>query len=601
MFEGLKSSLLFASGLSCFSSDLRGVRASEVAGEKVKFKMGPVLEMFTILDVRFEGRRLAKIRLRAKQLTCLFLILTSVLLGFSFLPRASATMQVPSLSEVIGYVGDNVTLSGNLTTTNGPYNVTFGGAVVAVGTATGNNVTASFLVPEVAAGNHTVTVFDVNASETTTPENFTVSPAYYLNVTNVPPAPLQFQEGDSVSILFNVTGGAHDSTFNVTIGVQNPHNSSISVLGVPTSSLGSGLVTLSYPGNFSGGANTDFVGKYVVSNNLNSASAPVVVGLTNSTLYHRMETVNIRAGAYGSNETVMLNVTGSSVQYSVNLTADSAGGIDYSGFAVPVNASVGSYAVSLASVAASPTVKNVLDAQNFTVPGFALNVTARNLAGEPVPNVAFEAFENGTSVANQTTDSNGLAVLMLEVGNYVLDGFSQGVEVGEGSFVVSNTMASGFVLNLTDLNVKVVALVNGSEVGIPEAGVYLTPQNMTLTTDITGNVVEQSLLPNVTYTLNASRYGTPFNVTSFIESSSNTAVNGTILNLLVNGSLVPSFSVTIACPSYVLQVQVFKADGQVFGNATVEAHELVGGINYVGTLIRMAWLRFTMQLSASIM
>ena len=136
------------------------------------------------------------------------------------------------------------------------------------------------------------------------------------------------------------------------------------------------------------------------------------------------------------------------------------------------------------------------------------------------------------------------------------------------------------------MDIKVVAIVNGSEVGIPEADVTLMPENVTLTMDITGNVVAQSLLPNTTYTLNVSRYDTPFNVTTFIESSSNNTVNGTtsgtITSLLVGGNLEPYFNVTIGCPSYALQVQVFKADGQPFSNAVVEAQELVGGINYGG-------------------
>jgi hypothetical protein len=192
------------------------------------------------------------------------------------------------------------------------------------------------------------------------------------------------------------------------------------------------------------------------------------------------------------------------------------------------------------------------------------------------------AFENGTSVANQTTNSNGLAPLMLETGNYTLQGYFQGVEVGEGQFEINNNETNDLVLNLTDLNIKVVAIVNGADVPIPEADVYLTPENVTLTTDINGSVVAQSLLPNGTYTLNASRYDTPFNETTFIESSSNNAVNGTITSLLVGGSLEPYFNVTIPCPSYTLHVQAFKADGQPFSNAAVEAQELVGGINYDG-------------------
>lgn len=511
---------------------------------------------------------------------CLFLMLTSVLLGFSFLPRARAVMQVFSISPATGNVGTNVTMTANLTTTNGGYNVTFDGAVQVVGNAINNTVTASFFVPEATLGNHTVAVVDVSTLENAT-YVFYVSTAYYMNVT-VPPSPTQLQEGNSVPISLNVTGGNSNVTYGAQVVVQSPDNSTYSeALGLSTSTLGSGIVTLVYPGNFSTGANTKYVGNYAVSSNL-TASAAFIVGLTNSMEYHRMQTVNIKAVSYASNETVMLNVTGNNVQYSVNLTADSVGVLNYSGFAVPLNASVGTYIVNIVSVAASPTVKIVPDAQGFTVPGFAFNVTARNLAGDLVPNVAVSAFENGTSVSNQTTDSNGLAVLMLEIGNYTLQGYFQNVEVGEGYFEVNNTEASDLVLNLTDLNVKVVAIVNGAEVGIPEANVYLTPENVTLTTNITGNAVEQSLLPNSTYTLNASRYNTSFNVTTIIEASSNNTAAGTITSLLVGGSLVPFFNVTIGCPSYTLQVQAFKADGQPFSNATVEAKELVGGINYDG-------------------
>jgi len=524
---------------------------------------------------------LAKIRLRAKQLMCLFLMLTSVLLGFSFLPRARAVMQVFSISPATGNVGTNVTLTANLTTTNGAYNVTFDGAVQVVGNATGNNVTASFLVPETTFGNHTVAVVDVSNPLENATYPFYVSTAYYMNVT-VPPTPTQLQEGDSVPIFLNVTGEFANMTYGAQFDVQNPDNSTYSEkLGISTSPRGSGSVTLTYPRDFSTGANTNYVGNYAVSANLTVAPTKFIVSLTNSTEYHRMQTVNIKA-VYASNETVTLNVSGNNIQYSVNMTADSAGVINYSSFAVPLNASVGTYNVNIVSVAASPTVKTPQDTQNFAVPGFALNVTARNLAGDLVPNAPVSAFENGTSVNNQTTDSNGTTVLMLEIGNYTLKGYFQGVEVGEGHFEVNNTEASNLVLNLTDLNVRVVAIVNGAEVGIPEAGVYLTPENVTLTTDVTGNVVAQSLLPNSTYTLNASRYNTPFNVTTIIESSSNNTVNGTITSLLVGGSPVPFFNVTISCPSYTLQVQAFKADGQPFSNAAVEAKELVGGINYDG-------------------
>ncbi|HVP16789.1 MAG TPA: hypothetical protein VMT42_05430 [candidate division Zixibacteria bacterium] len=541
--------------------------------------MHPALEMFTILDVWFEGRSLAKIRLRAKQLMCLFLMLTSVFLGFSFLPRAGAAMQVFSLNPVTGNVGANVTVTANLTTTNGPYNVTFDGMVEVVGNATGNNVTASFLVPEATLGNHTVTVIDLSNPTENASSVFIVLTAYYLNVT-VPSAPTELQEGDSVPIFLNVTGADANFTYGAKIGVEKPDNSTYyEQLGIPTSPLGSGNVRLTYPENFS--SDTHLVGTYTVSANVTDVTAAFMVGLTNSTEYHRMQTVNIKA-VYASNEMVALNVSGTNIQYSVNLTADSAGVVNYSNFTVPSNTSVGTYNVNIVSLAASPTVKAIPDTQDFTVPGFAFNVTAKNLAGDEVSNATVMAYENGASVTNQTTDSNGLAVLMLEIGNYTLQGYFQDVKVGEGQFGVTNTEAKDLMLNLTDLNIKVVAIVNGTEVPIVDVGVYMTPENVTLTTNITGIAVAQSLLPNDTYTLNASRYQTPFNVTTIVESSSNNTVNGTITSLLVNGSAVPFFNVTIVCPSYTLQVQAFKADGQPFTDAVVEAKELVGGITYPG-------------------
>ena len=433
-----------------------------------------------------------------------------------------------------------------------------------------------------------MTVIDVSTLENATYENFTVSTSYFLNVT-VPTAPAQPQESNSVPISYNVTGDAAGVIEDAKIEVVNPDNSTyFASVGLTTSSVGSGVVTVSYPGDFTSGANTNEVGVYTISAPDNiSLVSPIgfIVGLTNSTEYHRLQTVNIMASGYNSNETVSLNVTGANVQYSVPLTASPAGVINFSGFVVPMNATVSTYTVNIISTASPyPTVKIIPDTQEFMVPGFAFNVTAVNLANDTVPDVTVDAFENGTSVTNQTTDSNGLAVLMLEIGNYSWEGYFQGVNVGEGIFEVNNTEVSTFALNLTDLGVRVVAIVNGNEVGIPEAGVNLAPTDVSLTTDVNGNAEEQSLLPNSTYYLTGSRYDTLFNVTDIIQSSSNiTSTNGNLTNLLVDGNIVPVFNVTIACPTYAFQIQALEANGQPFSNATVEASELTGGINYEGS------------------
>jgi hypothetical protein len=419
-----------------------------------------------------------------------------------------------------------------------------------------------------------VAVVDVKTGDTAT-GNFTVTTAYYLNV-SVPTLPTQLQEGDSVPISVNVTGAPisvnSSSPIAGTITVLTPSNASYTEnVNILTSALGSGNATFIYPGNFSGGANTNYVGTYKVSLNLSNATMPFNVGLTNSTEYHRMQTVDIKA-IYAKNETVTVAVSGTDIfgksLYSpVNVTADSAGVVD-SNWTVPATASVGPYSVSVVSVS-GPTVKVPPDIQNFTVPGFALNVTAKNLAQEPVPNVEVVAYEQQVSVYTQTTDSEGLAVLMLEIGNYTLKGYSNGVMVGEDNFSVTNSETGSFVCNLTDLNIQVVGDVNGVVIGIPDVTVYLAPEGMTLATNIAGNVVAHSLLPNATYVLNASRYDALFNVT-------------TIQSLIVDGNLVPFFNVTIFSPSFTLKVSVFKADGQPFGDAAVNIKELIGGISYEG-------------------
>jgi len=528
--------------------------------------MHPVLEMFTILYVMFEGRHLARIQFRTKQLMCLFLMLTSMMLGFSFLPRARAGMAISAINPASGNVGAQILLTANLTTANGTYQITFDGAILKVGNATGNDVNDSFVVPETKFYKHNVAIVDVKTGENATIA-FYVSTAYSMNIT-VPTPPAQLQEGDSVPIFVNTTGANSSSKYDATVSVQTPANVSYTGhVSISTSALGSGNTTLIYPEDFLN-ANTSYVGDYSVSLNLTSAVETFSVGLTNSTVYHRTQAVNIRAD-YTPAENVTLTVSGNGIQNSiVNLTADSSGVINYSNWTVPETAPIGTYSVSIVSVSGQ-TVKVPPDTQNFTVLGFAFNVTAKNLAGEVVPNVDVRAFENGASVNNQTTDSNGLAVLTLEIGNYTLQGYSDGVKVGESEFLVNNTEAVDFVLNLTNLKIRVVAIVNGAEIGIPEAGVYLTPENLTLATDISGNVVAHSLLPNAAYTLNASRYSTPFNVT-------------TLTSLLVGGNLVPFFNVTIGCPSFTLQVNVFKADGQPFGNAAVQVKELMGGIQYDG-------------------
>jgi len=527
--------------------------------------------------VDYEGKRLAKFRFKVKRLTCLFLIFAFTVVSLSLLPSVRAGIEISLMTPASGTVGTPVQLTGNLTTADGIFEIRFDDDIVAGGNAAGNHVNASFTVPHSAAGNHTVKITDVATGENGT-KNFTVSTFYNMTI-DVPLAPKQLQEGDSIPISVNITGGESSKTYVANVTVLTPANMSfVKMLNITTTTIGNGTANTSYPNDFSADANTHVVGDYSVSFNTTISNMTFFVGLTNSTEYHRGQAVDIKV-VYKPNENVTITVTGKDVYDSLNLTADNAGIVHYANFTVPANASIGNYTVNVFSISAVPTTKSPADTQDFTVPGFAVNVTAKNLAGDSVPDVTLRAFENATSVSNVTTGSDGVAILELEIGDYRCEAYSKAEKVGEREIAVTNVTSVDLLCNLTNLGVRVIGILGGAEIGIPEAGIHLTPDNTMFMTDVTGIAVAHSLLPNITYTLNTSRYSVPFNVT-------------TIPQLLVNEKLVAWVNVTIICPTVTLQVNVTKADGQPIGNALVKVQESLGGIHYEGNTDPTGMLAF---------
>lgn len=499
-----------------------------------------------------------KTRLKTiERLTCLILILTSGLIILSLLPKAVAGMSILGLNPDTGNVGTLVAITANATTANGKYEVYFDQDLTASGTSSANSVSATFIVPQTTAGDHNVTVVDVATQDNAT-ATFTVTTSYSLVILTLA-EPLQ--ENDSIPISVNITGGESGMTYVANITVQAPTNVSyVNMLNVRTSTLGNGTATANYPSGFSAGANTNFVGNYTVLFNTTIGYQSFLVGLTNSTQYHRNQTVNVKA-LYGPNENVTLTIAGNNIFNSVNLT-DSSGLIDYN-WTVPADTSIGNYTVSVVSLS-GPTIKNPPDTQNFAVPGFAVNVTARNLAEESVPDVSINALENGNIVDSTTTDTTGLGTLNLEIGNYTCEAYSQNAystseNIGKLGIEVNDTASLDLVCNLTNLKVQVLA----GNISIPDAGIYLTPVGETFTTDLNGTVIIHSLLPDLAYDLNVTRYGTSFNVTS-------------ITQLLMNETAVAWYNVTVSCPTLVLQVTATKSGGQPLNNTLLRVQEMSG-------------------------
>ncbi|MEM2995013.1 MAG: carboxypeptidase-like regulatory domain-containing protein [Candidatus Bathyarchaeia archaeon] len=504
----------------------------------------------------------------------LFLTLTSTIAIFQFLPKATAEVTIISINPTSGCVGANVTLIANITTVNGQYRIFFDERELQGGNATGNSVNASIVVPPARAGNHTIKIMDEETKENTT-ATFEVLTTYLLEISPPVEPPRQRQEGDSVEIHVNITGGEQDKQFYIAnITVQTPNATYTNMFNITLSEDGSGGEIIKYPENFTG-ANTHYVGEYKVFFNETLATATFTIGLTNSTEYHRFQTVNIKAAGYQPNENVTITITGEKLHNSTSLNASPEGFVQMD-WAVPHNASMGVYTVNITSTF-GPTAKVPLDSQNFTVPGFDVNITARNLASEPVPQVTFRIFEGGVSITNVTSGSGGLATVKLEIGNFTVEAYFKERKTGESWINVTETSLSfNITCNLASLKVLVLAVVNDKEFCVPEVELSLSPENLTLTPTLTTNIdgvaVFRSLLADVTYTLNASRFGMQFNTT-------------TIPGLLQNGNPVAWFNLTITCPNYTLKVNVTNpnANNQPISSAAVKVQDLLGGLFFEET------------------
>jgi hypothetical protein len=491
-----------------------------------------------------------------------------------FLPSGRAvSVAVTSITPSSGIVGTPVRIIGTINTTDGSYKIWFSSQMVTGANTSGNSVDATFSVPAFPEGNQTVTLQDVakNLNATTL---FYVEPAFYINTILMPSSPKQLQENSTVTIQANMTGELANAVYkaNITVEAPTPSNETYwALVPLTTTTNGNGATTVVYPDNFHGTSrvpHTNYTGTYNIAFNKTSATNIFKIGLTNSTEYHRGQTVGIQAAGYKPNEEVTLKITfGNKTIEPVNNVNATGAGLILSSWPVPRNASMGTYTLNITSISTTPTTKKPPDVQTFTVPGYVVNVTTENLAKETVESVEVQVLENGTSVVNATSDLNGLARVTLETGNYSCKAVYRGINVNETSLSITGTSSFILYCNLTDLKVSVIAVKDGIDVNVPEAKIYLTPENTTLTTDVNGKAIAHSLLPTVNYTLNASRYDTSFNVTK-------------LSSLLINQKLTAWYNITFTLPTLTLRLNITDANDEPVDNATVKAQELQGGLLY---------------------
>jgi len=513
---------------------------------------------------------------KTKNFIIILTLLISIIATISFAPCLRAETKIISINPSSGFVGTEVQVVANITTPNGEFVIQFDNENRTSGRANGNFVNKSITVPPAKQGAHNVTIIDLRTGESNT-ATFTVLPSLTLDTDAPKPTEKrQLQQGDSIRIFVNITGGQASQAYTTNITVQAPDNKKYTCMfTVWTSNFGSGNATINFPWNFSG-ASTNITGTYHVFSSTipgtTSNTTTFFIGLTNSTEYHRLQTVDVKA-VYKPRENVTLIIEGKNVYYSINLTANENGIIHFADWHIPKSATIGEYKVSITSVT---TRKTPSDVQNFTVPGFKIEICTRNLANEAVSNVTLRTYDLWANKTYDDVVSNrtGFASLTLEVGEYNFTAYYRGVKVNQTSFYrIDREEVLYITCQLANLRVRVVSAQDTS-ITIPFVNVTLSCNftrdldknndkyvNSSLT-GVTGTAQFHSLLPNLNYTIIAMRYGKNF--TQTVHKLEPRAWN----------------NINITCPVFPMYVNVLDGEGNPVKGATVEAFDLEVGAYY---------------------
>jgi len=519
--------------------------------------------------------------LNKKAATVTLLILLSV--SFMFM-RLSLVLGQAGVSIIFvspqeeGVVGQEVKVQGTIHTTGGEYQIWFGDKLVVSNRSEGYYVNANFAIPQLPGGDYSITLRDFSKNINDT-YSFSVMVAYYIE-TLEPSPPAQLQEGSDVVINLRVTGIQPDTSYyaNVTVVLPTPLSTRYSrAVALTVSSqevVATGRVT--YPDAVfqPEGALTNYTGSYKVYFNETQllAENQFFVGFTDSSDYHRGQSVAIHAIGYQSDENATISIKYAETSASVHsgkVTASSEGIID-SSWTVPSDALIGDYNITITT---ENTTKLVTDSQLFTVPGYPVKIRTLNLAGESVPQITVEALDEATNrIYNGTSLADGIASLNLEKGNHNISAFWNDVKVGEMNMPITGESTFDLTCDLTNLKITV---QNEDWNLIPFVNLDITYQYVTTKeglsktghasgqTDLSGTFILNSILPRTGYTINASLYGTVFN-----------AGNNTVTDLPVQSVS----EVIILCPSRTLTLKIIDYNLAAIPNARIELFEVTSGL-----------------------
>jgi hypothetical protein len=388
-------------------------------------------------------------------------------------------------------------------------------------------------------------------------------------------SPTYIQEGLKTNITVNVNQGELNHTYSFTLVVTAPNTTSYSNNFITkTSGLGTGSNFTKFWSDFAG-ANTNLFGAYPITlyddigNEI--AITGFIVGLTDKLEYLRSETVTIRGSGYNANETVLVDLRFGNASISGFPRRDnaSAEGVVTDSWAIPSDASLGDFTVTLKNTTTSGTSKPVADVQFFTVGGNC-QVQTLNLANQPLANVAVEVYNSisGASLGiSQKTNQTGWARFILGVRNCTFKAFWNDVEVGMINQTITEDIVLFFTVRLSNIKLTVKdetsALLPFIDLNLKYN--YTDRYNSTFTetpsftTNLTGSVQLENVFANIDYVIEARRYGFLF-YTNFIRNLSGGWNN-----------------ITIVVPTYTMLVQVLDSKNASAEGLTVKAYEWSSG------------------------
>jgi hypothetical protein len=462
-----------------------------------------------------------------------------------------------SIYPTSGSWGTPVRVEGEIVKPGGSYRIKWDNKTIKTGNCGSGSVVVNdtFIVPPSVNGPHNITLYDVNQTTGST-ATFDVITSCYVSA-----EPARVLEGFSTTVTVGVHEAKTNATYTFTVNVTDPTHAHYSAtLVLSTNSTGSGSNSTLYYGDFSAGANTNSTGKYnvtVIASNEIIANWSFIVGLTDELEYRVTNEVIIRGSGYEVGEFVSANITCFETGETVFSESSDAidGTVSYK-WAVPENATVGIYTLTLSGATPSGTVKTIPDIQNFTVVEIIVYCQARNeYDNESLTGVTIEACVGTTVIASGTTNETGWVDFQIDLGNYNFTALWQNETVGSLSQGVTGNAT--FYIECELAHVKI-AIIDESHPPQPLPFINITlvsnkTGTLLFTTNFTGTIALNTFT-NISYTIEARRYGYLFN-TTLIEN------------------LTSTLDMNITCPTYTLFAQVLDSNGLPLQNVQVKVYE----------------------------